>query len=443
MARTRSPRLREPERVRRERRDTHRVAHPVRSRRRLERRCDPVARDHAAVLEHERRPERAEVVEQHAVGAVAGGDRPDARQAMAERRVQRRQQQGVLGRDARSDRDAAHLVDVALAQQEVRLAVVGAEGAALRPVLAHERQQVAQVAGVRRLAQKHPRPAPPLLERLGQLRRLVIAADPGGEIGVELPADDGRRVTVDPLARREGDLRELLGRTGDDGGVVHHLRQADHALAREDPGDVLQRERRARRLEGARRHGRRGEDEDVEWQALAGVDEPVHALGAERVGELVRIADDCRRTAGDEHARQLRDAQLAGLDVHVRVDEAGCQEAPAAVDPLTALVGADAGEAPVRNGDVALEPFARERAEHPRALDHGVRRLVTSCHGQQAGGRQGVAHARTVAADQAAVVAMPAPCSRSRSAAMWPGPVSQQPPTIAAPPSAQRSANAA
>ncbi len=68
------------------------------------------------------------------------------------------------------------------------------------------------------------------------------------------------------------------------------------------------------------------------------------------------------------------------------------------VDALAALVGPDAGEAPVGDGDVALEPLARERAEHLRALDHGVRRLLTARDGQQAGGRRRVVHAGTVAA---------------------------------------------
>ena len=265
----------------------------------------PSRADHAPVLQHERRAERAEVVEQDAVGAVARRDRAHARQAVAERRVQRREQQCVLGRDALRDGDAAHLVDVALAQEEVGLAVVGAEGAALGPVLAHERQQIAQVAGVRGLAQQHPRAAPPLLQRLAQDGRLVIAADAGGQVGVERRADDTRRMAVDPLAGGQRDLRELLGRSGDDGRVVHHLGQPDHAIARQDPRDVLQRERRAGRLERARRHRRRGEDEHLERQALAGVDEPVHALGAERVRELVRIADDGGRAAREQHARQL------------------------------------------------------------------------------------------------------------------------------------------
>ena len=80
----------------------------------VEGRGDAVSRDDAPVLEHECRPERAEVVEQDAVGPIARRDRSHPRQTVTQRRVQRREQQRVLGRDALRDRHAAHLVDVAL-----------------------------------------------------------------------------------------------------------------------------------------------------------------------------------------------------------------------------------------------------------------------------------------------------------------------------------------
>ena len=88
--------------------------------------------------------------------------------------------------------------------------------------------------------------------------------------------------------------------------------------------------------------------------------------------------------------------------MHVRVDEPGAEEAPAAVDALAALVRADTREATVGDRDVALEPLARERAEHLRALDHRVGRLVTTRDGQQAGGRRRVVHAGTVTAARSA-----------------------------------------
>ena len=289
----------------------------------VERRGDAVLGDDAAVLEHERRAERAEVVEQDAVGAVARRDRAHPRQAVAERRMQRRQQQRDLGRDALGDRDAAHLVDVALAQQQVGLAVVGAERTALGPEVAHERQQVAQVARVRRLAQQHPCALAALLQRLGQRGRLVVGRDARGEVGIQLRPVDARRVPVDALALCQRDLRELGRRARDHRREVHHLGQAQHAVARQDPGQVGERERRARRLERTRRHACGSEREHVHRQPVAGVEEPVDAVGAERIGELVRVAHDRRRPARDQQPRQLADHQLGRLDVHVRVDEPG------------------------------------------------------------------------------------------------------------------------
>ena len=133
-ARARRAAARAGTRPARQRRDAHAVAHPVRRGRgcRTARRRRPRATTRPSLSTSDG-AERAEVVEQDAVGAVARRDRADPRQAVAERRVQRREQQCVLGRDALGDRDAAHLVDVALAQQEVGLAVVGAERAALGP----------------------------------------------------------------------------------------------------------------------------------------------------------------------------------------------------------------------------------------------------------------------------------------------------------------------
>ena len=69
--------------------------------------------------------------------------------------------------------------------------------------------------------------------------------------------------------------------------------------------------------------------------------------------------------------------------MHVRVDESGDQVAAAGVDPLAALVGADAGDPAVGQRHVAVEPLAREDAEHARALDHQVRLHVPSRDGDQ------------------------------------------------------------
>ena len=150
-----------------ERRGAHRRATNSGSRRR-ERLGAAVGGDQRAVLAARAtaRNDR-QVVEQHEVGDVARGDRAAVEQPVGARAVQRGHHQRVLGGDAlarprsgtsgrcgpRGSRKSGSRSSVQNAQY-------------VRPVLAHQRQQVAQVARVGGLADQHPHPAPALLQRL-------------------------------------------------------------------------------------------------------------------------------------------------------------------------------------------------------------------------------------------------------------------------------------
>ena len=61
---------------------------------------------------------------------------------------------------------------------------------------------------------------------------------------------------------------------------------------------------------------------DVERHLAAGVEQPVDAVGAEHVRDLVRVGDDRGRPERQHEPRELVDEQLRRLEVHVRVDEA-------------------------------------------------------------------------------------------------------------------------
>ena len=125
-------------------------------------------------LQHLARREGFEVVEDEDVGLVAGGDGAQAPESVIGGRVDRGHDDRVLGADPVLDRDADHLVDVTLLDDEVGFAVVGAEGAAVGAVLLDERKQVAQVARDRSLAQQDPHPQPAFLERLFERGCLVV-----------------------------------------------------------------------------------------------------------------------------------------------------------------------------------------------------------------------------------------------------------------------------
>ena len=217
----------------------------------------------------------------------------------------------------------------------------------------------------------------------------MVGADPGGGVRLQALADEARRVAVDMLGALEPELLELRRQAVDDAGEVHHLRQPEHPVAAHQ------------RLEIAGGEGRRGDSNgeagthdgrhevDLELEPFGRVEEPVDAVGAEHVRDLVRVGDDRRRPERQHEAGELVDEQLHGLEVHVGVDEARHDEAPGRVDHLGAVVLADPGDHAVGDRDVGVEPLAREDAEDAPAADDGVGGLVSSATARRLRGRHG------------------------------------------------------
>ena len=114
------------------------------------------------------------------------------------------------GASAERDRVADDRVDVPVVGDVLGLAVVGAERHPVGPVLERERQQRAQVARARGLADQQPEPGAQPLAALLERRRLVVRLDPGRRVGVQRLAGDARRMAVD--VPREPELRELARR---------------------------------------------------------------------------------------------------------------------------------------------------------------------------------------------------------------------------------------
>ena len=130
---------------------------------------------------------------------------------------------------------------------------------------------------------------------------------------------------------------------------------------------------------------------DVEREPVARVEQPVDAVGAEHVRDLVRVGDDGGRAERQHEPRELVHEQLRRLEVHVRVDEAGHDPAAGRVERLAALVLAEPGDAAVDDRDVALEPLAREDREDAAAAHDEVGGLVAA--GDRETARE-VGHAR-------------------------------------------------
>ncbi len=119
-------------------------------------------------------------------------------------------------------------------------------------------------------------------------------------------------------------------------------------------------------------NGRRGDS----------IEQPVDAVGAEHVGDLVRVGHHRSGAVGQDGASELVDRQLGGFDVHVGVDEPGHEVRARDVLALPAVVAPKPDDVAVLDGDVDVEPLLGEYGEHLSARQHEVGRLVTprDCH---------------------------------------------------------------
>jgi len=140
-------------------------------------------------------------------------------------------------------------------------------------------------------------------------------------------------------------------------------------------------------------HDDGGHHVDIEGQVGAAIEQPVDAVGAEHVGDLVRVGHDRRGAMGQDGPSELVDRQLGGLDMHVRVDEPGHEVGAGDVLTLTALIAPKPDDVAVLDGDVDVEPLLGEYGEHLSARQHEVGRLVTprDCHPMRVDGSQNTA----------------------------------------------------
>ena len=255
-----------------------------------------------AVLDHERRLEALEVLEQHEVGAVAGRDRAAVGQAVAERAGAATPCTSASSAAMPSrDGDAAHLVEVALAQQHVGLAVVGAERAALGPVAAHQLEQ--RRAGC---ARWRPRGSAPR-RRARRFSSASSTSSPRGRCGCRPP---GRRRAARRARRargrrrcrrRERELRQLASSPAITAGKFIISAIPITPGVREQLAHLVGPERAARgtRAGSPARTRAPSRTRRAARRAHASRSHSTPAR-AEHVGELVRVGHDGRRPAREQ-----------------------------------------------------------------------------------------------------------------------------------------------
>ena len=286
--------------LRRDRLDPHRAARPLRhgGRRDLRRR-------HGRPSAPASGRNSFEVGQHQQVGPLPGRDRAAVAQAVPGGGVHGGHRQRVAGIDAPLDRPPHHRVDVALAGDVRRLAVVGAERDPAGP-------ELARPAAAARPGSGRPTPrgsaatCPPAAARGppdGSSPRGPIRSRRRRRPAAGAPSTPGAWPSTCSAPSRPSFASSSGSPAITPGKFIISARPSTLSAAQQ-AFQVARGERPPRRLEPRGRHARRGHEEHVQRQVGAGVDQPVHAVGAEHVCDLVGVGD---HGCGAERQHQLRE----------------------------------------------------------------------------------------------------------------------------------------
>ena len=212
-----------------------------------------------------------------------------------------------------------------------------------------------------------------LLLPLFETRALVVGADRGREIGIQIVAAHQRRMPVHVPAGEPDQLVEHRLVSCEHAREIHHLGEPEHCRMGAQREQVGRIEPGPGGLETRRRHARAELHLQRHAQGEGGVQEVAHAFLAEHVRDLVRIADRRGGAARQHGALELERRDQTALDVHVRVDKSGHGDDAAAVDLARAAVLVVSADDPVAaDRDVALVQLAGRHVQEPDAFDHQI-----------------------------------------------------------------------
>ena len=218
----------------------------------------------------------------------------------------------------------------------------------------------------------------------------MARGDACGDVGTQPAVVIGGDVVAgDDTVGLEG-LPHLVQRVllaGEDSGEVHHLAQGHDAVPAHALGHLAGVYGRTGVLDP--QHGRyagRGGEHGLERGARRVLPHGPHAFKSADVGDLMWVRVDAHGAVGDDGAGVLGRTDHRGLDVYVRVKEAGGRVESRGIhhgglgsDAMLGRVSADAdvGNTPAGDGYVrVLEDLACGDADEPGVADDRLRGLL-------------------------------------------------------------------
>ena len=338
-----------------------------------------------------------QVLEKHQVSALTGRDTTQlALHLEARGRIDGYHLDGLDGIDAFLHRQAQDIVEVAMEQQGVRVAVIGDEAAETRVNIAPDNggSKVVQVVPGRTLANLGVHAQARLGHDVLGTHRLMAGAHARGDVGVE-PAVTLRHGIMPrhDLACTQGctDLVHRVVGSRKDAGVIHHLAQAHrigpgHGLIHLGGVYVGARIFKA----GHCRHTTGRGKHELERHALGIGRHLLHRSQASHVACLVRVIIDAHGTVRHNGAGVLGRPHHGALDMHVPVEKARCHVIArsvnhARVGPHAMLRGmgrnTHIGNPTSSNGDVGMfEDLASAHIDETAVANHKVGRLQSLRH---------------------------------------------------------------
>ncbi len=326
------------------------------------------------------RPDDAEpvgVVDDAEVGKPPGSDGAPVMEPEPPGSGERGHAERLLDLEAARDRLSDAVIDVPLASEHISVPVVGGKAAPRRCAGIHEREKVAEVLLGRAFPDHDVYPPEELLSRLRKRRALVVALDPGVDVGVQISAGEERRMTIDDL--KEVHLLCEVRIPGEDAGDVHHLGKPDDSLPPPEPGEVVGREHGAAGIKGCCRDTGREHDQDIERCPRSLGEEVLDPGRPADVGDLVGVGDNGRRAVRKDEPGILSRGKKRTLDMDMGVDQPGHHVGAVEVVLLLPMVVPEADDVAVLHREIHALPGTCEGVEDHAAGEDSIRRLKPPC----------------------------------------------------------------
>ena len=327
-----------------------------------------------------------EVIEDHQVGQVAGGDGAFVVHQEIAGCLMAGHLDGNDGINAAGNGFPDDIIDVAALQKIQGVFIIGGKHAPGVVLLIEQRQECPQILGGGALPYHDELAELQLFQRILAGAALVIGIDAGGDIGVEIGAGEIGCVAIDffVVGLTGQDFADDCWIAIDDTDIVHHFRQAKNSRVVIQVIDGLIIQRAAAFIQRRGGHAAGQHKVDIHRQALGGLQHIADAIHSHDIGDLVRIGDDSGGAVADDRSGKLGRGNQAAFQVDVGIDEAGADKAAGDIHLFAAVVAADAGDEPIGNSDIPMAEVIAEHIEIGGVFEYDIGRFLPARHADEA-----------------------------------------------------------